>query len=81
MKTHALIDAFRTNEDIHTFTASLIFNIPIEKVSKEQRYQAKAVNFGIIYGQQAYGLSQELGIDTKTAGAFYSTCTFNAIKR
>lgn len=66
----ALIDAFRSNEDIHTFTASLIFGIPVNEVSREQRYQAKAVNFGIIYGQQAYGLSQELKIDTKTAGAF-----------
>jgi DNA polymerase-1 len=66
----ALIEAFQTNGDIHTFTASLIFSIPPEEVTREQRYQAKAVNFGIIYGQQAYGLSQELKIDTKTAGAF-----------
>ncbi|MBA2367772.1 MAG: DNA polymerase I [Candidatus Protochlamydia sp.] len=66
----ALIRAFTANEDIHAFTASLIFGIPLEEVSKQQRYQAKAVNFGIIYGQQAFGLSQELGIDTKTAAAF-----------
>lgn len=66
----ALIKAFTANEDIHAFTASLIFGVPLEEVTKEQRHQAKAVNFGIIYGQQAFGLSQELGIDTKTAGAF-----------
>lgn len=66
----ALISAFKSNEDIHAFTASLIFDIPVEEVSREQRHQAKAVNFGIIYGQQAYGLSQELKIDTKTAAAF-----------
>lgn len=65
-----LISAFQANEDIHIFTASLIFGIPVEEVTREQRYQAKAVNFGIIYGQQAYGLSQELKIDTRTAGAF-----------
>ena len=60
-----LMSAFQTNEDIHTFTASQIFNVPLEEVTREQRHQAKAVNFGIIYGQQAFGLSQELGIDPK----------------
>jgi DNA polymerase-1 len=65
-----LLNAFQANEDIHTFTASQIFNIPIDQVTKEQRYQAKTVNFGIMYGQQAFGLSQELGIDPKTAAAF-----------
>ncbi len=66
----ALINAFSMNEDIHAFTASLIFNVPLQDVSKEQRHQAKAVNFGIIYGQQAFGLAQELGIDNKTAATF-----------
>lgn len=65
-----LMAAFLSNEDIHTFTASQIFNIPLKEVTKEQRHQAKTVNFGIMYGQQAFGLSQELGIDPKTAGAF-----------
>lgn len=65
-----LLQAFRDNEDIHTFTASLIFNVPFDKVTKIQRYQAKAVNFGLMYGQQAYGLSQELGINPKTAALF-----------
>lgn len=66
----ALLRAFRDNEDIHTFTAAQIFNLPIEEVSERQRYQAKAVNFGIMYGQQAYGLSQVLGIDQKQAADF-----------
>lgn len=65
-----LIHAFAKGEDIHTHTASLIFNVPLDQVTKAQRYQAKAVNFGVIYGQQAYGLSQELGIEVKEAAAF-----------
>lgn len=65
-----LTNAFLAKEDIHTLTASLIFNVPITEVSSEQRHQAKAVNFGIIYGQQAFGLAQELHIDTKTAAEF-----------
>lgn len=65
-----LIEAFNQNEDIHTLTASLIFDVPLKKVAKEQRHQAKSVNFGIIYGQQAFGLSQELGIEVKTAALF-----------
>lgn len=66
----ALTEAFLSGEDIHTFTASQILNIPLEAVTKEQRYQAKAVNFGIMYGQQAFGLSQELGIPPKEAATF-----------
>ncbi len=62
-----LLKAFAKGEDIHAFTASLIFNTPLEDVTAVQRDQAKAINFGIIYGQQAYGLSQELGIDVKEA--------------
>jgi DNA polymerase-1 len=65
-----LIHAFKANEDIHTFTASQIFNVAIDQVTREQRYQAKTVNFGIMYGQQAFGLSQELGINPKAAAAF-----------
>ncbi|MFI0434373.1 MAG: DNA polymerase I [Parachlamydiaceae bacterium] len=65
-----LMAAFQVNEDIHAFTASQIFNVPLEEVTKEQRDQAKTVNFAIMYGQQAFGLSQELGIDPKTAGKF-----------
>lgn len=67
-----LIQAFLANEDIHASTAAHIFNIPLNQVTKEQRYSAKAVNFGIVYGQQAFGLSQELGIDVKDASTFIS---------
>lgn len=66
----ALIEAFQTNKDIHAYTASLIFNTPLEEVTKEQRFLAKAVNFGIIYGQQAFGLAQSLGIENKVAADF-----------
>lgn len=62
-----LLQAFLNGEDIHTHTASVIFGVPLNEVSKELRYHAKAVNFGILYGQQAFGLSQELGIDVKAA--------------
>ena len=65
-----LLNAFKNHEDIHSATAATIFNVQLEKVTKEQRYQAKTVNFGVIYGQQAYGLAQELGIEPKEASAF-----------
>lgn len=68
-----LITAFSKGEDIHAYTASLVFDIPLEQVSSQMRYQAKAVNFGILYGQQAYGLSQEIGMDMKDASAFIKT--------
>lgn len=65
-----LIAAFHSGEDIHRYTASLMFDIPYDKITKEQRGAAKAINFGIIYGQQAFGLSRELKISTKEAAAF-----------
>jgi len=57
-----LVKSFNNNEDIHTRTASKVFNVPEEEVTKEMRRKAKAVNFGIIYGQTSYGLSESLGI-------------------
>lgn len=69
----ALLKAFREGEDIHTYTAALVFGIPLQEVTPQMRYQAKAVNFGIIYGQQAFGLSQQLGIDYKEAEEFIKT--------
>jgi DNA polymerase-1 len=65
-----LIEAFQNDKDIHTSTAAAVFDVPIEEVTKEMRSQAKAVNFGIIYGQQAFGLSQELGMELKEASRF-----------
>lgn len=68
-----LVQAFQDEEDIHQHTASVVFHVPMEQVTKEMRSRAKAVNFGIIYGQGAYGLSQSLGIPQKEAAAFIHT--------
>lgn len=65
-----LIAAFKNNQDIHTSTAATIFDVPAERVTQTMRSQAKAVNFGIIYGQQAFGLSRLLGIEIKKASQF-----------
>ena len=65
-----MISAFQNQEDIHSHTAATVFHVPIELVTKEMRARAKAVNFGIIYGQGAYGLSQSLGIPQKEAAHF-----------
>lgn len=62
-----MIHAFKEGIDIHTATASKVFNTPIESVTKDQRSAAKAVNFGIIYGQSAFGLSQTLNISRTEA--------------
>lgn len=63
----AFIRAFTEGEDIHTRTASEIFGVPIEDVTFEMRRQSKAVNFGIVYGISAYGLSRNLGIPRSEA--------------
>lgn len=65
-----LLHAFQAGEDIHAHTAATVMGIPISQVTKEQRHHAKAVNFGLMYGQGAYGLSQELGITPQEATAF-----------
>ncbi|MGC6405573.1 DNA polymerase I [Bisgaard Taxon 45] len=57
-----LIKAFNEGQDIHRSTAAEIFGIPLEQVSSEQRRRAKAINFGLIYGMSAFGLSRQLGI-------------------
>jgi DNA polymerase I len=62
-----MIQAFQNNEDIHKSTAAIINNISLDEVSKEQRSNAKAVNFGIIYGISPFGLSQNLNIPAKEA--------------
>ncbi len=66
----ALLRAFRENQDIHTQTAMDIFDVPFEEVTSLMRRQAKAVNFGIIYGISDFGLSQNLGITRKEAKRF-----------
>ncbi len=65
-----LVEAYRTGEDIHTLTASQVFGVPPLMVDAEHRRRAKAVNFGIVYGLSPFGLSQQLGIDTKEAKRF-----------
>lgn len=65
-----LMQSFAKGEDIHRRTASEVFHVPMEKVTAEQRRTAKAVNFGIIYGQTDYGLSRELGISRREAQAY-----------
>ena len=57
-----LVEAFNSGADFHAATASRVFGVPIDQVTSELRSRAKAVNFGIVYGQQAYGLSQSLDI-------------------
>ncbi|MVA77275.1 DNA polymerase I [Auraticoccus sp. F435] len=62
-----LIEAFRSGEDFHTVTASRVFGVPPEGVGPEERAKIKAMNYGLAYGLSAYGLSQQLGIDTGEA--------------
>ncbi len=72
-----MIKAFQNKEDIHKSTASKVFNVPLEEVTKEQRSNAKTVNFGIIYGVSAFGLSNQTDLSRKEAGelieAYYQT--------
>ncbi len=65
-----LIEAFKSGVDVHTLTASKVFEVPIENVTKEMRYKAKAVNFGIVYGQSKYGLAKALKITPAEAENF-----------
>jgi DNA polymerase-1 len=65
-----LMEAFRREEDVHARTASQIFGVPMERVTPAMRREAKVINFGIIYGMSAYGLSQQLGIEPKVAQAY-----------
>ncbi len=72
-----MILAFKNNEDIHKSTAAKVFNVPLEEVTKEQRSNAKTVNFGIIYGVSAFGLSNQTALSRKEAAelidAYYTT--------
>ena len=65
-----LIQAFIDGKDIHAKTASDIFHVPMEEVTKDMRRNAKAVNFGILYGISGFGLSEDLGIDISSAKKF-----------
>ncbi len=65
-----LIEAYKSASDIHAITAAKVFGVPLEEVTKEQRRNAKAVNFGIIYGISSFGLGKDLSITTKQAGQY-----------
>ena len=65
--------AFKAGIDIHTATASEMFGVPVEQMDPETRRRAKAINFGIVYGISAFGLSNQLGIDQGEAGAYIKT--------
>jgi DNA polymerase I len=62
-----MCEAFRTGKDIHTATAAKVFGVEEKDITKEMRYKAKSVNFGIIYGQGAFGLAENLGISRTEA--------------
>ena len=72
-----MIKAFQHNEDIHRSTAAKVFNVPLEEVTKEQRSNAKTVNFGIIYGVSAFGLSNQTSLSRKESAelidAYYAS--------
>lgn len=65
-----LIEAFKSGVDIHTITASKVFDVPLSEVTRKMRYKAKAVNFGIVYGQSKYGLAKALNISFDEAENF-----------
>jgi len=69
-RDEALLNAFYEDKDIHAFVASQVFDVPIDAVTREQRARAKAVNFGIIYGQTPYGLSRQTGMSVTEARQF-----------
>lgn len=68
-KDEHMLHAFNSGFDIHASTAAKIYHLPMEEVSKDQRRNAKSVNFGIVYGISAFGLSEQLGIPRKEAAA------------
>lgn len=65
-----LIEAYSAEQDIHRITASKVFHVPFDEVTETQRRNAKAVNFGIIYGISSFGLSQDLSISRKESGQY-----------
>lgn len=78
-----LIDAYKQNKDIHRTTASQVFHVPFDEVTDLQRRNAKAVNFGIVYGISAFGLSQDLNIERKEAQEYIDSyfATYPSIKK
>ena len=72
-KDEGMVSAFKNNEDIHQITASKVFNVPLEEVTREQRGNAKTINFGIIYGVSAFGLSQQTDLNRNEAKELIET--------
>ena len=72
-KEETMIEAFKNGEDIHASTAAKVFGVPIDQVTREQRSNAKTVNFGIIYGVSAFGLSNQTDLSRKEAKALIDT--------
>ena len=68
----AMLDAFRTGQDVHARTASEIFEVPLSEVDSTLRSRAKAVNFGIIYGISGFGLARNTGVSQQEAKSFIS---------
>ncbi|MBE9525000.1 MAG: DNA polymerase I, partial [Chloroflexi bacterium] len=69
----AMLSAFRSGQDIHTTTAAAIYNIPLEEVNQQQRRHAKAINFGLIYGMSAFGLTRTTDLTLAEAENFVKT--------
>lgn len=78
----ALIEAFRDGEDLHSFVAGQVFQIPVEDVSRQQREKVKAMSYGLVYGLSAYGLSNQLGISPNEASELMAEyfSRFGAVK-
>ncbi len=78
-----LIEAYRQEKDIHAITASEVFHVPFEEVTAQLRRNAKAVNFGIVYGISSFGLSRDLSISVKEAGEYIRKYfeTYPGVKR
>lgn len=72
-KEETMIEAFKNGEDIHASTAAKVFGVPLEDVTREQRSNAKTVNFGIVYGVSAFGLSNQTDLNRKEAKALIDT--------
>src|SRR5690554_4598514 len=72
-KEPRMIEAFKNGEDIHASTASKVFNVPLSEVTREQRSNAKTVNFGIIYGVSAFGLSNQTSLNRTEAKELIDT--------
>lgn len=81
-KDEIMVEAFKTDQDIHTICASQVFKVPVEKVSKQLRSKAKAVNFGIVYGISDFGLAEQIDIKRKEAKEYIEQYleTYSGIK-